>query len=415
MKLEKYSIGIGDRFGHQGIAQLRAVIKAQQSGLNITPVWNKSNREHIYVQSHPEEVRKEADAAVKFLGFKGDYFVDADHVNLNTVEPFIASSDFFTLDVASYIGKSTSNENINAFINSCKNFNKELSIPGIEEKFEISNEWLENIAKKFLLASEQAAVLYQFIKEKKKNNPFIVEVSMDEVPTPQTPLELFFILKMLADKKIPLQTIAPKFTGRFNKGIDYQGDIKQFAKEFEEDILVIDYAIKMFNLPQDLKLSIHSGSDKFSIYPFIAEITKKHNKGFHLKTAGTTWLEEIIGLAAAGNEGLILAKKIYAIAFQRKNELCEPYSDVIDIDENKLPRPEEVETWTSEKFVNTLRHVPDHPDYNPNFRQLIHVAYKIAAEMKNEYFNLLEKYSKIIETCVEENIFDRHLKRLFDL
>jgi len=71
MKLGKFSIGTGDRFSHQGVAQLRAIVKANQSGLDISPVWNKSNREHQYVHSQPTDVRIEADAAVKALGFKG--------------------------------------------------------------------------------------------------------------------------------------------------------------------------------------------------------------------------------------------------------------------------------------------------------------------------------------------------------
>ena len=88
-----------------------------------------------------------------------------------------------------------------------------------------------------------------------------------------------------------MQTIAPKFTGRFNKGVDYVGDLDQFAREFEEDLLVIDFAVKEFGLPKELKLSVHSGSDKFSIYPIIAEAIAKYDKGIHLNTAGTTWLE----------------------------------------------------------------------------------------------------------------------------
>ena len=73
------------------------------------------------------------------------------------------------------------------------------------------------------------------------------------------------------------------------------GDVDQFAKEFEQDVLVIDYAVKEFGLPEDLKLSVHSGSDKFTIYPVLAEIIAKYDKGIHVKTAGTTWLEEVIG------------------------------------------------------------------------------------------------------------------------
>jgi len=238
---------------------------------------------------------------------------------------------------------------------------------------------------------------------------------MDEVETPQTPIEMLFILKMLADKGVPAQTIAPKFTGRFNKGVDYTGDVAQFAKEFEEDVLVIDYAVKEFGLPEELKLSVHSGSDKFSIYKPMADIIKKYDKGLHLKTAGTTWLEEVIGLAKAGGDGLEVAKEIYAHSFNRSEELCAPYADVIDIDNSKLPSVAEVASWTSEKYVNTLTHIPGHSDYNPNFRQLIHVAYKVAYEMGDKYIKAIEKHADVIGQCVEENIYDRHLKRLFNL
>jgi hypothetical protein len=197
--------------------------------------------------------------------------------------------------------------------------------------------------------------------------------------------------------------------------VDYVGDLDQFAREFEEDVLVIDFAVKEFGLPEELKLSVHSGSDKFSIYPIMAGVIAKYDKGLHLKTAGTTWLEEVIGLAMAGGEGLKLAKKIYENSYNRQEELCAPYADVIDINSAELPSVEEVNSWTSDKYANTLRHIPGHADYNANFRQLIHVAYKVAAEMGSEYTDLLVKYAEVIGTCVEENIYDRHLKRLFSL
>ena len=415
MKLGKYSIGIGDRFSHQGVAQLRAIIKANQSGLDISPVWNKSNREHTYVHSHPADVRKEADAAVQALEFTGKYFVDADHINLGTVAPFVETADFFTLDVASFIGKESPAEAVSAFVNSCEKYLGKLIIPGINHPIEVTENLLVKIAGKFLAATQQASEIYTFLKEKKGEGNFITEVSMDEVESPQTPVDLFFILKMLADKGVPAQTIAPKFTGRFNKGVDYTGNVEQFAREFEEDVLVIDFAVKEFGLPKELKLSVHSGSDKFTIYPIMAGIIRKYNKGLHVKTAGTTWLEEVIGLALAGGEALEAAKAIYANALGRKDELCAPYADVIDIDDSKLPSTEEVDQWTSEKYVNTLRHIPGHPDYNPNFRQLIHVGYKVAAEMGTAYTDLLKKHADVVGSCVEENIYERHLKRLFNL
>ncbi|NLT03387.1 MAG: hypothetical protein GXY09_05965 [Bacteroidales bacterium] len=415
MKLAKFSIGTGDRFSHQGIAQLRATIKANQAGLDISPVWNKSNREHQIVHSHPADVRKEADAAVAALGFKGKYFVDADHINMSTVAPFVETADFFTLDVASFIGKPSPEADVQAFINGCEPYMGSLSIPGIAQPLNVTKGLLEDIAHKFLAATTQAAEIYTYLVEKKGVGNFITEVSMDEVESPQTPIDLLFILKMLADKGVPAQTIAPKFTGRFNKGVDYKGDVAQFAKEFEEDVLVIDYAIKTFGLPAELKLSIHSGSDKFSIYPVMAEVIKKYDKGLHLKTAGTTWLEEVIGLAVAGGEALEVAKTIYINALGRMDELCAPYADVIEIDKEQLPSVEEVKGWSSEKYANTLRHIPGHPDYNPNFRQLIHVGYKVASELGSTYTDLLEKYADIVGACVEENIYDRHFKRLFNL
>jgi hypothetical protein len=415
MKLGKFSLGVGDRFSHQGVAQLRAIMKANEQGLDISPVWNKSNREHTYVHSVPGDVRKEADAAVAKLGFTGKYFVDADHINLSNVAPFVDSADFFTLDVASFIGKESKTEEIIAFISSCDNYLGKLTIPGIEEPLVVTKDLLESIAHKFLAATQQASDIYNFLKTAKGEGNFITEVSMDEVESPQTPIQLLFILKMLADKGVPVQTIAPKFTGRFNKGVDYTGDLDQFAREFEEDVLVIDYAIKEFGLPEELKLSIHSGSDKFSIYPVMAQIIKKYDKGLHVKTAGTTWLEEVIGLAVAGGDALDAAKYIYAHSIGRKDELCAPYADVIDIDDSKLPSVDEVNTWSGEKFANTLRHVSENADYNPNFRQLIHVAYKVASEMGKTYTDLLEKYPEVIGACVEENIYERHLERLFNL
>ncbi|MFW6277643.1 MAG: tagaturonate epimerase family protein, partial [Prolixibacteraceae bacterium] len=312
------------RFNHEGEAQLRALIKANKKGVDITPVWNKSNREHNIVHSEPEGTRIEAEKAVKTLGWKGPYFIDADHINLSNVDRFILHSTFFTLDVAQYIGNESSTAYVAAFKKSCKEMGDEVSIPGIEEPVKISDSLLESVAKKYLAAIKEAGAIYRHLQGTVGSGNFITEVSMDEVEEPQTPVDMLFILKMIADEKIPAQTIAPKFTGRFNKGVDYVGDVNQFAKEFEQDVLVIDYAVKQFGLPENLKLSIHSGSDKFSIYPVMAEIIKKYNKGLHVKTAGTTWLEEVIGLAISGDEGLSVAKEIYTRALIRKDELCGP-------------------------------------------------------------------------------------------
>lgn len=415
MEIGKYSWGIGDRFTHQAEAQLKAMILAKNAGIEIVPVWNKSNREHTFIYSEPAATRDAADAAVKALAWTGQYFCDADHINMNNVDRFMDACDFFTLDVADYIGEEAAVEEIDTFINANKKYIGNLIIPGIAKPFVITEDEVRKIAKKFLFAIKQAAAIYQYIAKAKGEGNFIPEVSMDEVNDAQSPVEMFFILSAIAQYKIPVQTIAPKFTGRFNKGVDYVGDIKQFAIEFEEDLLVIDYAVKEFGLPENLKLSIHSGSDKFSIYPIMGELIKKYGKGIHVKTAGTTWLEEVIGLAEAGSDGLEVAKKIYTAAFENRDEVIPPYATVIDINFSNLPTPEEVNTWDNRKFAESLRHIQSNPNYNPDFRQLIHVAFKMAANMGNVYTDSLEKHAGIVGKQVIENLWERHIKLLFGI
>ena len=412
--LGKYSIGMGDRFGHQAGAQLEAIIKAAGKGVDITPVWNKSNREHTTIGTLPWDVRIEADSAIKKAGFKKPYFVDADHINFDTVDRFIESSDFFTIDVASYIGKKAEEKHIAAFVESAARYSGELKISGSKSLI-TTREQITHIAEKYLFAAIRAGEIFRKIETIKGEGKFVTEVSMDEVPDPQTPVELLFILKMLSAENIPVQTIAPKFSGRFNKGVDYVGDPLKFAEEFEADLLVIDFAIKEFGLPANLKMSIHSGSDKFAIYSHIGTVIRKYDKGIHLKTAGTTWLEEVIGLALSGGKALEFAKEIYIESLQDIDELCAPYADVIDINVSMLPAASDVKSWTAEKFADSLRHVQGNKSYNPNMRQLIHVAYKLAAKRMDEYFALLEANEKVVSQCVFENIYDRHICRLFDI
>lgn len=413
MNLPKYSMGIGDRFAHQGKAQLAAFVKAKEAGVDVTPVWNKSNREHLIVHSEPGTVRVEADNAVKALGWKSPYFVDADHIGLKTVDSFVASSDFFTIDVADFIGKPAGEDDIKSFISVYAKFAGSLRIPGIDAALDITSSRIESIARKYLYAVKEAGKVYRHIEAAKGAGAFVPEVSMDETDSPQTPVELLFILAAIGQEKIPVQTIAPKFTGRFNKGVDYVGDVQQFEREFNDDLAVIAYAVKEFGLPANLKLSVHSGSDKFSIYPAIRRAIRRSGAGLHIKTAGTTWLEELIGLACAGGEGLQIAKDVYSQALGRFDELCGPYASVIDIDKSKLPTTDDVAKWDGDRYVQTLRHDPSSPHYNPNVRQLLHVGYKVAAQMESRYTNALVANEAVVATNVTQNLYDRHLKRVF--
>ncbi|MBI9072348.1 MAG: hypothetical protein JEY94_12165 [Melioribacteraceae bacterium] len=412
--LGKYSFGVGDRFNCQAEAQLKAIIEAKNKfGCDITPVWNKSYREHTTIGSKPMDTRIAVDKAVNKLGWSYSYFVDADHVNAKIIDQFIGSCDFFTIDVADYIGAPIEDAELQSFLEFNSKYIGNLVIPGIKEVYNITEEMLCNIAKKYLTAVIHASKLYKIIKENKKDDSYVIEVSMDETEESQTPIEMFFILSGLSMEGVPVNTIAPKFNGRFNKGVNYVGDLNKFEKEFDEDILVLKYAIAEFGFPDGLKLSVHSGSDKFDIYPIMNKLIKKHDIGLHVKTAGTTWLEEVIGLSQQGGDGLKFAQEVYSSARERFFELTSPYSTVIDIDETKLPTVSEVNLWTSEKFSKTLEHNLGCEDYNVHFRQLIHVAYKIAAENGSDYIDLLLKYKKEVGSNVAYNILERHIKPIF--
>jgi tagaturonate epimerase len=413
LTLPKFSIGVGDRFAHQAKAQLAACILAANAGVEVVPVWNKSNREHTIIGSEPTQTRAAADEAVKELGWKYPYFLDADHINLKTVQRFLDPCDFFTLDVADLIGQPAKDEAVKTFLGNHPELVGTVTIPDIAEPFKTDKAFVEGVAHKFLAAVQHASEIYRLLLEFKGKGRFVPEISMDETDYPQTPVELLIILAMIADEKIPIQTIAPKFTGRFNKGVDYVGDVAQFTKEFEEDLAAIAYAIKKYGLPANLKLSVHSGSDKFSIYKAIHNGIKKFGAGVHLKTAGTNWLEELIGLAEAGGDGLAIAKEIYSEALSHKDELTGPYATVIDIDDAKLPSAAEVNGWTSKQYTAALRHDQSNPAYNPSFRQLLHVGFKIAAKMGPRYIDALEANEDVIAKNVTENLFERHIKPVF--
>jgi hypothetical protein len=413
LQLPRFSIGVGDRFAHQAKAQLSACILADKAGVEVAPVWNKSNREHTIIGSEPSATRAAADAAVRELGWTKHYFVDADHINLKTVQRFLDPCDFFTLDVADKIGQAAEVKDVSGFVKRHPELMGELKIPRIEAPFRIHREFIEDVANKFLVAVKHAAEIYELLVVTKGQGRFVPEISMDETDFPQTPVELLIILAMIADEGIPIQTIAPKFTGRFNKGVDYVGDVAQFAKEFNEDIATIAFAVKRYGLPKNLKLSVHSGSDKFSLYPAIHEAVQRSGAGVHLKTAGTTWLEELIGLAEAGGTGLSIAKEVYAEAFAHMEELTGPYATVIDIDRSALPSVKVVNGWTSEQFTGALRHDQSNAAYNPNLRQLLHIGFKVAAKMGPRYLQALEANEEVVAKNVTENLFERHIRPVF--
>ena len=413
MQLGPYSMGIGDRFGLEGVAQLRALQAAAEMGVTVTPVWNKSNREHAIIGTSPEETRRAADEAVRSCGWAGPYHVDADHIGMANVEQYLLSSTFFTIDVADFIGEEAGNNEIESYVEAMAHLKGSLRIPGMAGEIDVTEDLLRGVAGRYLSAIREAGRVYRHIEGCKGKGNFVTEISVDEAELPQTPEELLFLLGAIAQEGVPIQTIAPKFTGSFLKGIDYVGDREVFAREFRDDLAVLAYARQRFGLPADLRLSIHSGSDKFSLYPIMHSVARDFSTGFHLKTAGTTWLEEVAGLAASGGEGLVVAREIYAEAYGRYDEMTGPYRTVVAIDRAKLPDPHEVASWSAEEYVTALRHDQSSDRFNPHMRQLVHVGFKVAAEMGDRFRSLLRERRDVIESYVTENILHKHVEPLF--
>jgi len=412
--LERFSLGIGDRFGLEGRAQLDALAAARREGIAVTPVWNKSNREHTLIGTRPEDARAAADAAVREAGWRHPYRLDADHVGLGNVDRFLDACDFFTLDVAESIGRPSDPARVRELAERVRSrFGRSPSLPGLGSTLDLGDGAVDAAARKYLAATAQAGEIHRRIAARRGVEGFVTEVSLDEADLPQSPAELLVILTALAGERIPVRTIAPRFSGRFNTGVDYRGDPRAFAREFAADVAVLALARQALGLPADLKLSIHSGSDKFSLYGPIREVLAKTGAGLHIKTAGTTWLEELVGLALAGGEGLAFVKDLWGKALARREELSRPYATVIDIDPCRLPAPAEVAKWDGPDFAAALRHDPACPRFNPHLRQLLHISFGLAAEAGKGFFRLLTAHRSVIEREVTANLLERHLRKIF--
>src|SRR5580658_3782779 len=160
LRLERYSFGVGDRFAHQAKAQLRAILLAAADGAEIIPVWNKSYREHSIIGSEPASVRAAAEAAASDLGWTRPFHVDADHITRKTVDAFVASSDYYTLDVTEAIGKPTPAEQVEKFLARHPELMEPMELPGVAQPMVMSRATSAQIAAKYLFAAKEAGHIY---------------------------------------------------------------------------------------------------------------------------------------------------------------------------------------------------------------------------------------------------------------
>lgn len=320
------SFGMGDRLGLATPGHLQAAAR-----FRVFPVLaQQSIREMQRTGRSPADVLDAAAWAVFQEGWRTGYGSDADHLKTEDDVRATAAAGFtmFTVDPSDHIvdaadtmdisslshellaffaeGSEENAEVRDQFIASyaSKEFNLEDPDTGFRHTFLLQGIPFLRIAVKYLPAVRHAISLYRLLQELKGNEPFDFEMSIDETATPTTPEAHLFVITELTRAGVRVQSLAPRFIGEFQKGIDYIGDTAAFREACRLHALIA-------RAMGGYKLSIHSGSDKFSIFPIVGELTRGL---FHEKTAGTSYLEAVRVIARANPA---LYREMHAFALER--------------------------------------------------------------------------------------------------
>ena len=292
----KKSFGFGDRLGLATPGHLAAA-----RAFAFAPIFaQQSIREMARTQRTPEEVMRAAREALARAGYTGAWGADADH--LKTPEDVrrtaAAGFCFFTIDPSEFVNNQADRMPADALEAEVAKIETDAARPDpgwkqfyLNQRFDIggglalqfTRESLLRAAVKYGRAIAHSAFLAGHIVRANPGRPFEIEVSVDETDSPTSPLEHLFFGLELKRRQVPVVSLAPRFVGDFEKGIDYRGDLNQFEASLREHV-----AIARFCGPY--KISVHSGSDKFSAYPIIGRVC---GDLLHVKTAGTSYLEAL--------------------------------------------------------------------------------------------------------------------------
>lgn len=300
------SFGFGDRLGLATPGHIAAV-----KGTGLAPIFaQQSVRENARTGRSPQQVVDDARRAVEAAGWDAPWGADADH--LKTVEdlpPFVSAGyTFFTVDPGAHVDNAADSDSLPVLQEKAKALNwDELAALYLQETAEhgfgtFDTTTLLRAVAKYGKAIQHTTGMYRRLS--KMMDAFDFEVSVDETDSPTTPLEHYFIANELTRLGVRFTSLAPRFIGRFEKGVDYIGDVAALDAEMAKHAAVTAYF-------GTYKLSLHSGSDKFSVYPLIV---KHWGSRLHVKTAGTSYLEALRTLAMAEPA---LFQKILAMALVR--------------------------------------------------------------------------------------------------
>jgi hypothetical protein len=395
----KYTFGLGDRLGNASNAHLRLF-----KGRGIFPILGQQSIRELLLTDRTElDVVQSAAWAIFEEGYTDGWGADGDHVKEPyEVEYAIESGcSMITLDATKKIHNEIadlSDEELDAKYNALDaKFVERFNNDYLDKTFQISDDAQVHFTKKDL---EQSVLIYFDAVEYAEYiyHRFVVpnsldfEISMDETIVPTTPENHYFFANELKLKNITPETLAPKFYGEFQKAIDYIGDLGRFEREY-----VVQEAIATHF---GYRLSIHSGSDKLSVYPIIGRLSKAN--GWHVKTAGTNWLEALKVVAKVDPQFM---KEIYTFAFENLDDVKAFY--VFHADQSNSPKPESV---TTDNVMSLL--IDDNP------RQVLHTMYGSILNYQESFqYVFRDRFFKILKDhqADYDDFLNRHIAEHIDL
>jgi len=344
------SFGFGDRLGLATPGHIAAV-----RGTKFAPIFaQQSVRENTRTGRTPQQVMDDAKRAVDAAGWDSPWGADADHLKtLEDIPPFVeAGYTFFTVDPGEHVDNAADTDSMDVLRQKVAGLNwDEFSAFYLNQNGEQvwrqfakspqgEVETLMRATVKYGKAIQHAVAMFQRLSEMK--DAFDFEVSVDETDAPTTPLEHFFIANELARKAVKFTSLAPRFIGRFEKGVDYIGDLDELDVELAKHAAVTAHFATY-------KLSLHSGSDKFSVYPLIG---KHWGERIHVKTAGTSYLEALRVVAQCEPD---LFLKIYSLG--REHYETDRHSYHVSARLDLLPKTGDLPSLLEDFNVREILHV----------------------------------------------------------
>jgi hypothetical protein len=395
------SFGFGDRLGSATPGHIQALREVDGHG-RIAPIFaQQSVRENSRIGRTPQQVMDDALWGLFQEGWTAVWGADADHVKeVAHLAPFVqAGYTFFTIDPSDHVdnaAQTDSPETLAAKATALPWEVLQTSLAAVQKRYGRTPIQLPDLTltfdevtllralAKYGRALAHAITIAHALTDQMNGKPFELEMSVDETDTPTSVHEHFFIVNELNRAGVPVVSVAPRFVGKFQKGVDYIGDVAEFERELGQHIAILDHF-------DNYKLSVHTGSDKFTIYPVVAR--RAHGR-VHIKTAGTSYLEALRVLSVV-DTGLF--RKILDLGHERFAKDRKTY--FLDCQQEKVP--------TSQQLSDA-----DCPALLEDFdtRQLLHVTFGSALDVYGrDIHTALAQHEAAYDAALRSH-FRRHLQ-----